>query len=81
MGRMVFTVVGAVAELERSLIVERIHSGFRRARAQGRKPGRPAVPLDIVQVRRAVERHGSIRKAAKRLGCSEGTLRNRLAHA
>jgi DNA invertase Pin-like site-specific DNA recombinase len=35
-GRMVFTVLGAVAELERGLIVERVKAGLRNARAKGR---------------------------------------------
>jgi DNA invertase Pin-like site-specific DNA recombinase len=41
-GKMVFTVLGAVAELERSLIVERVRAGLRNAKAKGRKLGRPA---------------------------------------
>ena len=41
MGKMIFTVLGAVAELERSLIVERVRAGLRNARAKGKKLGRP----------------------------------------
>jgi len=40
-GKMIFTVLGAVAELERSLIAERVRAGLRNARAKGRKLGRP----------------------------------------
>lgn len=40
-GKMVFTVLGAVAELERSLIVERVKAGLRNARATGKRLGRP----------------------------------------
>jgi DNA invertase Pin-like site-specific DNA recombinase len=40
MGKMMFTVLGAVAELERSLIVERIKAGLKRAAQQGHMPGR-----------------------------------------
>jgi len=40
-GKMVFTVLGAVAELERSLIVERVKAGMRNARSKGRCIGRP----------------------------------------
>jgi DNA invertase Pin-like site-specific DNA recombinase len=40
-GKMIFTVLGAVAELERSLIVERVKVGLRNARAKGRTLGRP----------------------------------------
>ena len=39
--KMVFTVLGAVAELERSLIVERAKAGMRNARAKGKRIGRP----------------------------------------
>ncbi len=38
-GKMVFTVLGAVAELERSLIVERVKAGLRNARAKGKRLG------------------------------------------
>jgi DNA invertase Pin-like site-specific DNA recombinase len=38
-GKLVFTVLGAVAELERSLIVERVKAGLRNARAKGKKLG------------------------------------------
>ncbi len=41
-GRMVFTVLGAVAELERSLIAERVRAGLRNARAKGKRLGRRA---------------------------------------
>jgi len=39
-GKMVFTVLGAVAELERSLIAERVKAGLRNARAKGTRRGR-----------------------------------------
>lgn len=45
MGRMFVTMVGSIAELERSLIVERIKAGMRRARLEGQRLGR--APLDI----------------------------------
>jgi DNA invertase Pin-like site-specific DNA recombinase len=40
-GKMTFTVLGAVAELERSLIIERVKAGLRNAQANGKKLGRP----------------------------------------
>jgi DNA invertase Pin-like site-specific DNA recombinase len=40
-GKMVFTVLGAVAELERSLTGERVRAGLRNARAKGKRLGRP----------------------------------------
>jgi DNA invertase Pin-like site-specific DNA recombinase len=44
-GKMVFTVLGAVSELERSLIAERVKARLRNARAKGRHLGRPRVSL------------------------------------
>src|SRR5215469_2625685 len=49
-GRMVFTVLGAVAELERSLIVERVKAGLRNARAKGKRLGRPRVVVDRARI-------------------------------
>jgi DNA invertase Pin-like site-specific DNA recombinase len=49
-GKMVFTVLGAVAELERSLIVERVRAGLRNARAKGKSLGRPRVFVDAERV-------------------------------
>jgi DNA invertase Pin-like site-specific DNA recombinase len=49
-GRMVFTVLGAVAELERSLIVERVKAGLRNARAKGKRLGRPRRVIDTQRI-------------------------------
>src|SRR2546426_2686974 len=51
-GKMVFTVLGAVAELERSLIVERVKAGLRNARAKGKRLGRPPLVVDRAQIAR-----------------------------
>src|SRR5579863_3116737 len=45
LGRAMVVIVGAIAELERSLIVERVRAGMRRARLDGRRIGRR--PLDL----------------------------------
>src|ERR1700741_3148110 len=49
-GKMVFTVLGAVAELERSLIVERVRAGLRNARAKGKRLGRARRVVDATRV-------------------------------
>jgi DNA invertase Pin-like site-specific DNA recombinase len=49
-GKMVFTVLGAVAELERSLIVERVKAGLRNARAKGKTLGRPRAVVDARRI-------------------------------
>jgi DNA invertase Pin-like site-specific DNA recombinase len=46
MGRMFITMVGSIAELERSLIVERIKAGMRRARLEGQRLGRAPLVID-----------------------------------
>ena len=52
LGRALITNVGAIAELERSLIRERVMAGMRRAKLEGRKIGRPRVDVDIDQILR-----------------------------
>jgi len=79
-GRMVFTVLGAVAELERSLIAERVRAGLRNARAKGRRLGRPRVALDRVRIARLRAQGCSWAKIAEELGVGERTV-YRVAHA
>jgi DNA invertase Pin-like site-specific DNA recombinase len=55
-GKMVFTVLGAVAELERSLIAERVKAGLRNARAKGKRLGRPRVVVDAARITERRER-------------------------
>jgi DNA invertase Pin-like site-specific DNA recombinase len=50
MGRMFLTMVGSIAELERSLIVERIRAGMRRAKLEGQRLGRIPLNFDREQV-------------------------------
>ena len=49
-GKMIFTVLGAVAELERSLIAERVRAGLRNARAKGKRLGRPTKQVNTAQI-------------------------------
>src|SRR5207244_4273711 len=68
-GKMVFTVLGAVAELERSLIVERVKAGLRNARAKGKRLGRPRKFVDASKVTNLRKQGRSWRKIARQLGC------------
>ena len=77
---MVFIVLGAVAELERSLIAERVRAGLRNARAKGKRLGRPRVAVDRARVARFRAQGLSWAKIAAQLGVGEGTV-YRLAHA
>ena len=72
---MVFTVLGAVAELERSLIAERVRAGLRNARAKGKKLGRPRKAVDRSRIARLRRTGASWAAIAKELGLGEGTVR------
>ena len=72
-GKMVFTVLGAVAELERNLIVERVKAGIRNAQAKGKKLGRPRKvpnPEIIIKLR---SQGASWRSVGNTLGISAAT--------
>src|ERR1700726_3867303 len=79
-GKMVFTVLGAVAELERSLIVERVRAGLRNARAKGKTLGRPRKIVDAATIAALRVQGLSWAKIGAQLGVGEGTV-YRLAHA
>ncbi len=79
-GRAFLQMAGVFAEFERSIIVERINAGLRRAKAQGKTLGRPpvssAVEADIRKLR--VKGFGKL-KIAKQLGCGVSTVQRVLA--
>jgi DNA invertase Pin-like site-specific DNA recombinase len=73
-GKLVFTVLGAVAELERSLIVERVKAGLRNAKAKGHRLGRPRVVVDGAKITALRSEGLSWAKIAKQMGVGEGTV-------
>src|SRR3989449_1068125 len=68
LGQAVFTIIAAIAQLERSLIVERVRAGLRRARAEGKKLGRPRLQVNERDLRAVAGQ--PVRIAAKVLGIS-----------
>jgi len=72
-GKMVFTVLGAVAELERSLIVERVKAGLRNARAKGKRLGRPKRFVDTSKIAALRAEGLSWARIAEVLHVGEGT--------
>jgi len=74
MGKMVFTVLGAVAELERSIIVERVRAGLRNARAKGKRLGRPRVSVSVTKIRELRVEGLTLREIAKRCRVSKTTI-------
>lgn len=82
MGRAMFTIIGALAELERNLIVERSTEGQRRARARGKHVGRPRKAIDTDMILHLRQREGlSLRAIADRLGISTTIVQRTLREA
>ena len=73
-GRMVFTVLGAVAELERSLIVERVKAGLRNAKSKGKRLGRPRVIVDARRIAALRASGHSWSQIAEETGWTKGTV-------
>ena len=72
-GKMVFTVLGAVAELERSLIAERVRAGIRNARAKGKRLGRPRVAVDGARIAALRTQGHSWSTVCREVGVSKGS--------
>jgi DNA invertase Pin-like site-specific DNA recombinase len=72
-GRLMFQIIGAMAEFERSLIQERVKAGLRNARAKGKKFGRPHVQVDAASVAALRAEGLSWSQICQRLNVSKGT--------
>ena len=74
-GKALFQMLGVFAEFERAMIVERVHAGLRRAKAQGKRLGRPRVSAEVEQrIRRELTNGKGIRAVARKLGVGVGTV-------
>ena len=65
LGRAMVVIIGAIAELERNLIIERVRAGMRRARLEGQRIGRPRLEIDREALRRDRVRGHSLSELAK----------------
>lgn len=74
MGRAMFSIVAALAELERDIIVERSVEGQRRARARGKHVGRPRRHVDAARVLRLRAEGRSLRAIARATGASRTVI-------
>jgi len=74
LGRALVVIIGAIAELERSLIVERVRAGMRRARLEGRHIGRNPLELDHAGIQRDRGQGQSLRAIAKGHRISAATV-------
>src|ERR1022692_4487408 len=81
LGQALFTIVSAVAQLERDLIRERVNAGIRHARACGKQLGRPRRIVDREDLARLKAAGASLRAIARKLGIGYGTVRLRLRSA
>ena len=76
MGKMIFTVLGAVAELERSIIQERVIMGLQRVKKAGKILGRPKIVIDRQTVRELYKAGNSVRTIAAEMGLTKSTVHN-----
>jgi len=74
LGRAIVIIIGAVAELERNLIIERVRAGMRRARLEGQHIGRNPLILDNAAIQRDRGQGQSIRQIAKGYRISTATV-------
>jgi DNA invertase Pin-like site-specific DNA recombinase len=65
LGRAIVVIIGAIAELERNLIIERVRAGMRRAKLEGRRLGRAPLEIDREAVIRDRQRGLSLGELAK----------------
>lgn len=74
LGRAIIVIISAIAELERSLIVERVRAGMRRAKLEGRRIGRK--PLDVDRGAVVRDRVGgmSLTQTARKYGLSRASV-------
>ncbi len=80
-GRLMFHIIGAMAQFERSLIQERVRAGLRNARSKGRKLGRPKLILDAARIAALRSKGRSWASVATELGVGEATVRRAAASA
>jgi len=81
-----FQMLGVFAEFERSIIVERINAGLARAKAQGKRLGRPVrrdTPKLVAQIHklRAAKSPVGIIAISKKLGCGVSLVQRVLSEA
>lgn len=80
-GKMTLTVLGAVGELERSLIVERTRAGQRNAKLKGKHVGRPRATVNDAEIRSLLDAGNSMAQVGEMLGVSAATICRRTQSA
>ena len=78
-GRLIFAIMGAVAEFERDLIRERTRAGLAAAQRRGKRLGRPRVHVPLARAQLLLAQGLPVSAVARELGVSRTTLRRSLA--
>jgi len=74
LGAAIFTIISAVAQLERDIISERVKAGLRRARENGKKIGRPRCDLDLETIRELREKGMTLAQIGEKFDSSAPTI-------
>lgn len=77
-GVLMFQLIAAMSQFERSLIQERVRAGIRNARTKGRKLGRPRLDVDRARISRLRAAGSSVRAISEQLGISVGSVHRAL---
>ncbi len=78
LGEAIFTIISAMATLERDIIAERVRGGLRKAKANGKRLGRPKHTVDTEKVIEYRKQNKSIRQIAGEMNLSRGTVERTL---
>lgn len=79
-GKALFQMCGVFAEFERAMIQERVKAGLARARAQGKKLGRPRIGVQVERaIMKARDKGKGVKKIAREIGVGVGTVQRVLA--
>ena len=76
-GRLMFQIIGAMAEFERSLTQERVRAGLRNARAKGKQLGRPRVEVSVSRIRELLAAGQTMEQVGTAVGISAATVYRR----
>ncbi|MBA7518275.1 hypothetical protein ES705_10344 [subsurface metagenome] len=78
-GRFILQIMAAIAELESSIIGDRVAAGMARAKAEGKHIGRKLLNLSVISIYDALREYSSAGLAAEKLGCSRAYIYAELA--
>jgi DNA invertase Pin-like site-specific DNA recombinase len=78
LGEAIFTIISAMSTLERNIIAERVRGGLRKAKADGKKLGRPKSEVDTDKVIEHRKQNKSIRQIASEMNLSKGSVQRAL---